>query len=151
MSAQPLSVVCERVRMQVSLELDGELSMLEKKMLDSHLTRCPSCRAYADEIVSFTGELRSAPLEPFDGNVVVRRPSRVGSLRTQVALASAAAVAIAVVAAALQLEPSTSAQSSASTKLPSVFPTLMDGQRESEQVVADARAFKRHHGDVLAI
>jgi predicted anti-sigma-YlaC factor YlaD len=150
MSAQPLSVVCERVRMQISLELDGELSMLEKRMLDAHLVRCEGCRAYADEVVCFTGELRSAPLEPFDGNVVVRRPSRVGSLRAQVALASAAAVAVAVVAA-LQLEPSTSARSSASTKLPSQFPTLMDGQRESEQVVADARAFKRHHGSVFAI
>ena len=148
MSAVPLPVVCERVRMQVSLELDGELSMLEKRMLDAHLARCADCRAYADEVVSFTTELRSAPFERFDGNIVVRRPSRVGSLRAQVTLASAAAVAIAVVAAALQLEPSTSARSSASARL-SQFPTLADGQREMKQVVADGRAFRRHRGDVF--
>ena len=38
----PLSV-CARVREQVSLELDGELSQLEQRMLAAHLERCAAC------------------------------------------------------------------------------------------------------------
>ena len=37
-------LVCERVRGQVSLMLDGELSQLEQRMVAAHLERCADCR-----------------------------------------------------------------------------------------------------------
>ena len=43
------SVVCERGREWISLRLDGELSELAQKMLDSHLARCPECRVLRRE------------------------------------------------------------------------------------------------------
>ena len=48
MSAAYPQTVCSRVREQVSLELDGELSQLEQRMLGAHLERCGGCAAYAD-------------------------------------------------------------------------------------------------------
>jgi predicted anti-sigma-YlaC factor YlaD len=41
------SLMCERARRWSSLRLDGELSELESALLDSHLGRCSSCRAFA--------------------------------------------------------------------------------------------------------
>ena len=37
------SVLCERSREWISLRLDGELSELAEKMLESHLARCAAC------------------------------------------------------------------------------------------------------------
>lgn len=97
------SVVCERVRAQVSLQLDGELSELEARMLDAHLVRCPDCSAYANNVRSFTHELRAAPLESPSAPVVVRRSRRAILGRFQVA--ATAALAIAAVGIASQLAP----------------------------------------------
>jgi anti-sigma factor RsiW len=57
------SPVCERVRGQVSLDLDGELSQLERAMVSRHLEHCAECEAFRDDLVAFTSELRDAPLE----------------------------------------------------------------------------------------
>jgi predicted anti-sigma-YlaC factor YlaD len=97
------SVVCERVRTQVSLQLDGELSELEARMLDAHLVRCPDCSAYAHNVRSFTRELRAAPLESPSVPVVVRRSRRAMLGRLQVA--ATAVLAIAAVGIASQLAP----------------------------------------------
>ena len=56
-------LVCDRVRAQISLELDGELSQLERAMLTSHLARCTDCRVFEAEVTAFTHALRAAPLE----------------------------------------------------------------------------------------
>lgn len=102
MSGVRPSVICERIRAQVSLELDGELSQLERAMLTAHLERCASCREYAAEIRAATQLLRQAPLERLGRPVVLRRPRR--SAMTQLQAAAAAALfAIAVLGAASQL------------------------------------------------
>ena len=92
MRAIRASVVCERVRAQVSLELDGELSQLERRMLASHLERCPQCQAFAADVRSFTDDLRNATLETLETPVVVRRPRRLATARLQVGAAAALAV-----------------------------------------------------------
>lgn len=104
------SVVCERVRAQVSLQLDGELSELEARMLDAHLVRCADCSAYAHNVRSFTHELRAAPLESPSLPVVVDRARWAILGRFQVA--ATVALAIAAVGIASQLAP-TSPQSPA--------------------------------------
>ena len=90
-AAYPLTV-CVRVREQVSLELDGELSQLEQRMLKSHLDRCARCAAYASDVRDFTDRMRVAPHAVMQRPVVVRRrPSR--TVRLQVGVAAGFALA----------------------------------------------------------
>ena len=91
MSASLLPIVCDRVRGQVSLLLDGELSQLEQRMVAGHLERCADCREFATSVRTFTEQLRSAPLESPRRPIVVRRPRRVSVSGIQ---ASAAAVIV---------------------------------------------------------
>jgi anti-sigma factor RsiW len=97
------SVICDRVRSQVSLELDGELSQLERAMVAAHLERCPDCRAYESEVTAFTDLLRQAPLKQLESPVVVRRPHRTIAARLQAGVA--AAVAVAALGVASQVAP----------------------------------------------
>ena len=79
----------------MSLELDGELSQLELAMAESHLRRCASCRAFRDDLVSFTHEIREAPLEELSGRVLVaprRRWVYADTLRVASVAASIAVV-----------------------------------------------------------
>ena len=82
---------CDRAREYASLRLDGELSDFESALLDSHIERCPSCRAFAEDLVGVTQRLRTAPLErPL---IVLTLPQRrFAALRTMQASAAAAAV-----------------------------------------------------------
>jgi hypothetical protein len=87
------SLVCERVREQISVGLDGELSQLEHAMVEFHLRRCAECRAYGDDVTGFTGALRSAPLEPPGRAIAIQRPRRAIRPRAQVVVAAAILVA----------------------------------------------------------
>ena len=82
---------CDRAREYASLRLDGELSDFESALLGSHIERCPSCRAFAEDLVGVTERLRTAPLErPL---IVLTLPQRrFAALRTMQASAAAAAV-----------------------------------------------------------
>ncbi len=93
MSAVPSSIACDRFREQVSLSLDGELSQLERRMLDAHLARCASCAAFSDDLGRFTEDLRRAPFERPRNPIVVQRPRRVALARLQVGVAAAFALA----------------------------------------------------------
>src|SRR5947208_15888944 len=81
----PTSFLCERGREWISLRLDGELSELAQKMLDSHLARCPECRAFEEQVAGLALQLRAAPLEQLERpiEIVPRRqrmlPARVWS------------------------------------------------------------------------
>ncbi len=89
----PSTIVCDRVRAQVSLQLDGELAELERRMLAAHLERCAECAAYADDLEQFTYAIRSAPLERLERPVVIERRRRLSGVRLQVAAAAGLAVA----------------------------------------------------------
>jgi hypothetical protein len=60
---QPRPVGCDCTRTYISLELDGELSELERRFLASHVERCESCRAYRDDVHMFTTQIREASVE----------------------------------------------------------------------------------------
>jgi predicted anti-sigma-YlaC factor YlaD len=93
-------LVCERVRGQISVGLDGELSQLERAMIASHVERCATCREYQGEVSCFTQVIREAPLEPMARAITIpRRRRHVG---TRVQVAAAAAVAVAALAGASQ-------------------------------------------------
>jgi predicted anti-sigma-YlaC factor YlaD len=97
-----LPMVCERVRGQVSVLLDGELSQLEQRMVAAHLDRCADCRAFEATVRSFTEDLRAAPIEVPSRPIVLRRARRVVFSARQVS-AAAATIAVAVLGVASQL------------------------------------------------
>ena len=87
------TVVCERIRAQASLELDGELSQLEQRMLAAHVSRCPDCSAFVSDVRMFTQELREAPLQQLRRPVVIPSLRRLAATRYQVGVAAAMALA----------------------------------------------------------
>ena len=94
-----MAELCDRTRSQVSLDLDGELSMLERVMVSRHLERCPSCRSFSDDVARFTKSMRDAPLERPGRLVFVPRLRRslVHDIRTVTIRAGATAAGIAAV------------------------------------------------------
>jgi anti-sigma factor RsiW len=111
MSTVRPSLICERVRSQISLELDDELSQLERAMVAAHLQRCPQCRAYQSEVAAFTSALRTAPLERVESPILVRRPRRAISARLQAGAAAAVALVALGVASQVANEPRSPARS----------------------------------------
>jgi predicted anti-sigma-YlaC factor YlaD len=93
------SVLCERSREWISLRLDGELSELAEKMLESHLARCAGCRAFESDAAAITGLVRTAPLERPQEPIAVPRGRRLALVRPAGAVAAtAAAVALGLAA-----------------------------------------------------
>jgi len=80
----------------VSLRLDDELSQLERRMLDAHLMCCAECDAYAADLIAFTRELRSAPLETVERPAVIRHRARIPVARLKGAVAAAAVVIVTI-------------------------------------------------------
>jgi anti-sigma factor RsiW len=89
------NVICERGREWISLRLDGELSELAEKMLESHLARCAGCRAFEADVVGTTELIRSTPLEALEQPLSLPRGRRL-LLTTRRISAAAAAAAVMV-------------------------------------------------------
>jgi anti-sigma factor RsiW len=118
MKVERSPLICDRVRSQVSMLLDGELSVLEGRIVDAHLRRCADCGAFEAEVRRFTEELRSAPLEAPREPIVIKRPRRASFTAAQ--LGAAATLAIAVFGAVSQfgvLEPDRATGAAATAKL----------------------------------
>jgi anti-sigma factor RsiW len=98
---------CERASQWISLELDGELSDLERAGLDRHVERCESCRALRVEMSGLTALLRGAPLAESGREVTVvtarRRRARAAS---RIGFVTAVGGIAAVVAALVTSSPS---------------------------------------------
>jgi len=91
------SPVCERVRGQISLDLDGELSQLERVMVAHHLEHCAGCNTFRDGVVAFTSEIRQATLE------APTHPIAIPRLRRARFELRAAALSVGAVAASIAL------------------------------------------------
>ena len=132
MNAVRPSLVCQRIREQVSLRLDDELSQLEERMLASHLLRCPDCRTFEESVREFTEQLRSAPLESPRQPILVRRTRRVSLTAAQVSAAATLAVAVLGVLSQVGV-PSTQDPSARSTTA-NLFQTSWQPDRELAQI-----------------
>ncbi len=73
MRASPSPLICERVRSQISLLLDAEVSELDRRLVAAHLARCAECRAFEQPVRAFTEQLRATPLEVSSLPVVLTR------------------------------------------------------------------------------
>ena len=128
MTAVRPSMICQRIREQVSLRLDDELSQLEERMLASHLLRCSDCRTFEESVREFTAELREAPLESPRQPILVRRTRRVSLTAAQVTAAATLAVAVLGVLSQVSL-PTTQHPSARSTSA-NLFKTSWQPDRE---------------------
>jgi anti-sigma factor RsiW len=98
------SWACDRARHAVSLRLDGELSQLERALLERHLDRCPACADFAADTAVLTNALRAAPLVELERPVELPLRRRVGvGIRSAGAWAAAASVAAAALFAMIML------------------------------------------------
>lgn len=79
---------CERARELVSLQLDGEISEIERLLVRRHLGRCDECTAFAESVQLATDTLRGSEQQvPGRGFVVESpKPSRA-RLRLRLGLA----------------------------------------------------------------
>lgn len=90
-----LPEACYRTRQHVSLRLDAHISELELAVMEHHIERCASCRAFAEDLETVTETLRSSELvEPPIRFEVPRRPARFGVSRAGAVAAAAAVVAV---------------------------------------------------------
>jgi predicted anti-sigma-YlaC factor YlaD len=55
---------CEHYREAISARLDGEELGLSTEALDRHLTQCPACRAWADDVAALNRSVRVRPADP---------------------------------------------------------------------------------------
>jgi predicted anti-sigma-YlaC factor YlaD len=103
MMRHPRGVLCDRARAWAALAPDGELSELERKLLDSHLHRCVSCADFAVRVAAVAAELRAASLQPLPRPVSVpvwRRRQAYARVRAVGAAAAVAAMALGIAARA---------------------------------------------------
>ena len=51
---------CDRARVWAAQAPDGELAVLERRLLDAHLGHCAACRGFAARVAEVAAELRAA-------------------------------------------------------------------------------------------
>jgi anti-sigma factor RsiW len=98
------SWACDRAHQAVSLQLDGELSQLERALLKRHLDRCSECAEFAADASALTRELRAAAPVRLERPIELPLRRRVGSgFRHAGAWAAAASVAASALLAVMSL------------------------------------------------
>lgn len=92
-------VLCERTRTWAALAPDGELSELERKLLQAHVQRCADCARFSVEVAAVTSELRAAALLPLPRPLsvpILRRRPVYARVRAVGAVAAVAVMALGI-------------------------------------------------------
>jgi Putative zinc-finger len=147
MTRFPRGVLCERARSWAALAPDGELSELERKLLDSHLSRCAACGRFAVEVAALAAELRDTALQPLPRPVALPVWHRRRAWASVRAVSAAAAVAVMALGIAARAPLSTGDRES--IQLPRVVDFSGGDQQEMQtlrsqrrEAIAAANAFK---------
>jgi len=116
--------MCDRAREWASLRLDGELSELERALLDAHTRNCAACAEYVADVGALTVALRSAELERPPRPIVL--PLR-GSYAwaTRALQAGAATAAVLAITAGLSLQIGRNSSSQHAGEVPGRLPANM--------------------------
>jgi len=98
------SARCERTRAWAALLPDGELSLLEQRLLDAHLGHCAACCGFAERVAEIAAELREAAAQRPSRRVLlpaaaIRRSAYV-RVRSVASLAAVGAMAVGIAAQA---------------------------------------------------
>jgi anti-sigma factor RsiW len=126
-------VLCDRARAWAALAPDGELSEVERKLLDAHLTRCHACEAFAVEVAAVSGALRRERLVPLSHPITIvawRRRSGYARIR-----AVGAVAAVALMAVGLASRAPLPADERESVELPRVTNFSNDAEAEVDQIL----------------
>jgi Putative zinc-finger len=91
---------CERARAWSSLELDGELSQLEREFLAAHLSLCEDCARFAERLRAVTHVVRATPPERPERRLPLQLSAGLGRRRSA-AFRVAVAATLAILAAGL--------------------------------------------------
>lgn len=83
---------CDRIQEWISLEVDDELSRIERALVERHVVACVDCAAFAAHVQAFTDALRAAPLEQLEQPVALPARRRLPLRSFQVGAAAALAV-----------------------------------------------------------
>lgn len=137
MTRNPRGALCDRARVWAALAPDGELSELERKLLEAHVERCVPCARFKVEVAAVAAELRAASLHPLPQPVSVpvwRRRQAYARMRTVGAAAAVALMAIGV-ASRSPLPPD---ETEGLVELPRVTNFANNAQREVELIVRRA-------------
>lgn len=135
MRASPSPLICERVRTQISMLLDAEVSELDRRLVAAHLTRCAECRAFEQPVRAFTEELRSTPLEPLGHPVVLSRSRTRQRVWLRAAeLGAAASVLIAFLSVVGQYGPPDSSVPTTRLATGNLFRTSWQPELEMAQI-----------------
>ena len=129
-------VPCERARAWAALAPDGEVSVLEQKLLDAHLARCGACSRFSVQVTAVAAALRAAALQP------VSQPVTVPTWRRQRTYARVRVVGAAAAVAVMALGISSRAPLSAGERGAFQFPVAVDfsgGDRAEQQELRDLR------------
>ena len=103
---------CARVRESISAQLDGELPEHELDSLEMHVSVCPACSAWAEEVQGLTRRLRDAqPAEPAIAFALPRRRRTRPSAPVALVAAAAASLVAVLGASHSLLGPNQSARS----------------------------------------
>ena len=84
---------CERVQAWASLDVDGELSQLERALLAAHARRCGACTVAIAELRALAEAVRGAPPEHPSRSLVVPVKRHAGAPGVAVRVALAATLA----------------------------------------------------------
>ncbi|HEY7207511.1 MAG TPA: zf-HC2 domain-containing protein [Gaiellaceae bacterium] len=86
---------CETIRTRISQALDGEASELELAAIRAHVSSCPACAVFQDDVAILTHALRDAP-PAIPSTVAWTGGQRRRSSRGRLVAVGAAAAAVAV-------------------------------------------------------
>jgi predicted anti-sigma-YlaC factor YlaD len=133
---------CSRARAWGSLELDGELSQLERVLLAAHLRLCSQCAELVEGMRATTALVRAAPLERSGRTLVL--PGREARRSRLIALRLATAATLAVLAAGLGMLAGSAGRGPAQpTSAPDDIALVTSGAPSASQELRDVRGLDR--------
>ena len=91
-----LTAACNRARQWISLEVDGDVSQIERAMLANHLDGCQTCRVFASDVSAFHRMLSETPMEALSRPIELPRRARTFAFSRVAVVAPAAAAIVAL-------------------------------------------------------